>query len=98
MFTAEVQNANKGKGELEQAVDKTGQELAEQTAVLSKKFADAEGQNKTLNQEVRSKAGHIKELTNESFERPHGQVTWVRISATRPATSTSAAPMACSGK
>jgi hypothetical protein len=76
-FTTEVQNANKLKGELEAAVDKTRKELAEQTAKLTTQIKTAEDTVKDLRQAERGLSGRLKELTNESFERPHGQVTWV---------------------
>lgn len=78
-FKAEVEKANKLKTDLEQTIDKGNKELAAQTAELNKKIADEKQKTQNLITEVRSKAARIKDLTNESFERPHGQVTWVNM-------------------
>jgi hypothetical protein len=67
------------KVELEQQVDKTRAQLASETATLTKKLADLEARNRELQREVREKAVKIKDMTNETFERPHGQVTWVNL-------------------
>lgn len=78
-FMKGVEEANKTKGDLEQAVEKVRQDLAKQSAEAAKKQADADAQVKNLNSEIRGKASRIADLTNESFERPHGKVTWVNM-------------------
>lgn len=78
-FKGEVDKANKDKGELEQTIDKQQKEFATQIAALTKQLADEKQKSQGLNAEVRGKAARIKELTNESFERPHGEVTWVNM-------------------
>jgi hypothetical protein len=78
-FTTEIANANKLKTDLEQAVDKATKETGTQTAVLIKQLADEKAKVSNLNNDIRGKAARLKELTNESFERPHGHITWVNM-------------------
>ncbi len=78
-FTDQVQKSAKGKDELEDQLKKSGQELATVTEDLREKLTNSETKVRDLNVEVATKGDKIKDLTNESFERPHGKVTFVNL-------------------
>jgi hypothetical protein len=78
-FVDGVQASAKDKADLETRVATLQKEIGDQSAVKDKKIADLEAKIKGQNSQINGMGSKIKELTNESFERPHGQVTWVNM-------------------
>jgi hypothetical protein len=78
-FSTEIKNANDAKTTLAAQIDKFGKDLAAQQAEAIKEKQDTAKTIAELKQEATTKAAKIAELTSESFERPHGQVTFVNI-------------------
>ncbi len=78
-FTATVQDGDKLKTDLEAQLEKVRKDSGDQIARLQKELKDEQDKGKKLLAELRGHATRIKDLTNETFERPHGQVTWVNL-------------------
>lgn len=78
-FASEITAANKQKTDLAGKIDTFGKELAAEKANFIKEKNDAADKIAELKQDASTKAAKLKELTTESFERPHGQVTFVNV-------------------
>lgn len=60
-------------------VKKITDELNVKTTELNNKITTLESKNKEQKADITTQADKLQSLTNESFERPHGQITFVNL-------------------